>query len=419
MAAAMASAMGGAIQAQSGNPPPVVLSLPATATGTPGAVVQVPILAAAADGILGIDLTVRYDPAVIRAQGVTVSGIAEAAGFAVVANVNQAGVIVLSAYATRMALAGSGEIARIQFQVVGSMGASTRLSFLAASSNEGQVPSTVQDGLFAIAAPPAVLSMPDTAQGGTGTTVLVPLSATPADGILAIDMTVQYDPAVLLAQSVAVSGLAATAGFAVVANLNTPGMIVISTYATANALGGSGEILRIGFNVVGSPGTWSTLMLSGVSVNEGAIPATLDPGLFTVNCAGAVAGTPCNDGNPATCGDVCSGGACAGTPVPEPAEVNASVRVAQNGPDATISWDDLPGSFNVYRGSIASGTPFAYNQACLNATGPTLEQSTVDSLAPPMSAGFFYFVTRVDRCRESIPGRDSAGAPVPNPHPCP
>jgi hypothetical protein len=105
--------------------------------------------------------------------------------------------------------------------------------------------------------------------------------------------------------------------------------------------------------------------------------------------------------------------------VPEPAEVNASVRLAVSGPDTTISWDDLPGPFNVYRGSITSGTPFAYNQGCFNPSGPIVDQSAVDSLAPPPAAGFFYFVTRVDRCRESIPGRDSEGTPVTNPQTCP
>ncbi len=117
--------------------------------------------------------------------------------------------------------------------------------------------------------------MPDTAQGGPGAVVQVPISVTPGDGILGIDMTITYNPAILTAQNVTVSGIGATAGFAVVRNLTTPGVIVISTYATGDLLSGSGEFLRIQFLVVGTPGTTSNLTFTAASINEGAIPATI------------------------------------------------------------------------------------------------------------------------------------------------
>jgi len=47
------------------------------------------------------------------------------------------------------------------------------------------------------AADAAVVRLPDTAQGGTGAVVDVPITVNPGTGILGIDMTITYDAAVL------------------------------------------------------------------------------------------------------------------------------------------------------------------------------------------------------------------------------
>ncbi len=156
----------------------------------------------------------------------------------------------------------------------------------------------------------AQISMPDTASGGAGTAVQVPITIAPGDGVLGIDMTIQYDPAVVVATRVTTSGLAASQGFGLAANANTPGTIFISMYATQNALSGSGEIARIYLNVVGAPGTTSALTFAWVYINEGAITAIRDNGLFTVTCAGASDGTPCNDQDACTLNETCQGGTC-------------------------------------------------------------------------------------------------------------
>jgi len=130
-------------------------------------------------------------------------------------------------------------------------------------------------------------------------------------------------------------------------------------------------------------------------------------------------GTTCDDGNAGTCGDVCGNGVCGGTAVPEPAEVDDSVRVTGGATASTIAWTDAPGPYNVYRGSIRTTVPFAYNQGCLNPGGALVATSTTDTLNPPIGVVFFYLVTRVDACRESIPGRDSSGVANPNPNACP
>jgi hypothetical protein len=113
------------------DPPPatMVLSLPDGVTGTPGQIIQVPITASPADGVFGIDMTVTYNPAVLTAQDVTVAGIAASAGFVVIKNLNTPGQIVISMFGPQDPLAGSGEIVHVQFQVAGSIGSSTPLTF--------------------------------------------------------------------------------------------------------------------------------------------------------------------------------------------------------------------------------------------------------------------------------------------------
>jgi uncharacterized repeat protein (TIGR03803 family) len=128
-------------------------------------------------------------------------------------------------------------------------------------------------------------------------------------------------------------------------------------------------------------------------------------------------GSGCDDGNACTTGEVCAGGQCGGgRPVTTPV-VNDSVRVGQGGVSAAITWNDLPGTFNVYRGTMAPGTPWAYNQVCLSSS--IVVMNATDAATPPLSNGFFYLVTRVGACGESIPGTNSAGQIIPNNSPCP
>ena len=291
-----------------------VLSLPDNFSASPGTIVEVPISAAPADGIFGIDTTITYNPALLTAQDVTVAGIASTAGFVVIKNLNTPGTIVVSMYGPQNPLAGSGEIAHIKFQVAGSIGNSSALSFASAQINEGHIPAATDNGSFDIVS--TVLSMPDTAQGGPAAVVQVPISVTPGNGILGIDLTITYDNLVVHAQSVTISGIGAASNFALVANLSTPGVIHITTYAQGPLLSGSGEFASIQFVVAGSPGNTSALTFTSASINEGQIPATLDHGLFTVTCAGAANGTPCTDGESAcTPIDTCQGGVCVGTPL--------------------------------------------------------------------------------------------------------
>ena len=99
-----------------------------------------------ADNILGIDMTVAYDPAVLTPQNVTASGIADLPRTSRrIPNLSTPGMLIISEYALgRTRSIGSGEVARIQFLVVGSPSTTSSLTFTSASINEGETPGLVR-----------------------------------------------------------------------------------------------------------------------------------------------------------------------------------------------------------------------------------------------------------------------------------
>jgi hypothetical protein len=123
----------------------------------------------------------------------------------------------------------------------------------------------------------------------------------------------------------------------------------------------------------------------------------------------------CSDGDPCTV-DVCTSEAiCASDPYAPP-DVNTSMRVAQTGTLATISWADGPGPFNVYRGTRAQGAGWSYDHECF---AQSVSASSVTDASLPDSGGLsFYLVSRLDPCGESGLGPGSLG-PRPNDAPCP
>jgi hypothetical protein len=261
----------------------------------------------------------------------------------------------------------------------------------------------------------AVVSLPDNAQGGPGTLVDVPISVNPGTGILGIDMRITYDPAVLSAQNVTVSGPAAAQGFALVRNLNTAGLIIISEYAMQDALVGAGatEIAKIQFLVTGAHGTTSDLTFTLVSINENGIPSVPDSGLFTVTCLGATNGTACNDGNACTVNETCQAGACTGGAVLSvPGEI-ANVNFGAD--DATITWTASgagPGTVHdVLRGVIAQfpvGT--GGGESCF-ASG-IAAATTSDPATPPVLSGYWYLIRGRNACATGTYGfRTVGGAP--------
>jgi hypothetical protein len=103
--------------------------------------------------------------------------------------------------------------------------------------------------------------------------------------------------------------------------------------------------------------------------------------------------------------------------VPPPAAINDSVRADKTPTNTTLTWNDPPGSYNVYRGFLSSGAAWSYNETCLS-TG-LIGGSAPDTAVPLPDELFYYLVSRADACGESSLGVDSAGATRPNNSPCP
>ena len=192
------------------------------------------------------------------------------------------------------------------------------------------------------------------------------------------------------------------------------------SYAGAPAGGAIGLAVAGGGHVDG-PGPSDVIASAywdpeAVGYNMGRVYVMANASAPTGTCAGLADGTGCNDGNACTTGEVCGAGVCGGgTPVLPPA-VGGSLSVAGNESGTTISWTDPPGPWSVYRGT-RSGSPWAYNQTCHDAR--IAASSATDAETPLVGTTFFYLVTRVDACGESIPGQNSGGQSNPNPAPCP
>ena len=494
------------------------VSVPAVSTVGPGGAVVVPVTVSPATGMLSLQLAIAYNPAVLTPTGVYKTSYADS--FELVYNVPSPGDLRISMFGTT-ALSGSGEVCWIVFHAVGANGSSSSVSFTQAEINEGQISSTPSGGTVNVTAATSVISMPDTANGETGTNVAVPVTATPANGFISVDLDVRWNPLILNATSVTAGSL--PGDWTVFSNL-TSGRAQVSIFGVT-PLSGTVQLVNIHYQVLGAHDTQTPLDITVGNANEGNITTSLDDGLFTVSCddgnactndsfngsacvhtpvsAGTACGsnadtqcdnpdtcdgsgncqannepsgtscgsnantdcdnpdtcngsgacqannepsgtsctadsntctadqcngtgtcahptlpngTVCNDGNPCTQTDLCSGGTCVGSNPVVVTEVNSSVRVTHAGAVTTISWNDPPGAYDIYRGT-RMGAGWTYNQVCFD--GPTQNTFTLDAFKPVAGTTFYYLVSRRTSCGESILGRSyPANVVIPNTHPC-
>ena len=126
------------------------------------------------------------------------------------------------------------------------------------------------------------VSLPANATGANGTQVIIPVTIgnTTGRGIISFDAVITFNSAVLNAVSVAAG--AVPAGWSITANTGVAGQVNISGF-NATPLSGSGTLLDITFNVVGTNGSTSALTLSSFMFNEGDPSATTTNGTFTVS----------------------------------------------------------------------------------------------------------------------------------------
>jgi subtilisin family serine protease len=123
------------------------LSLPDTG-GEQMAIVQVPINAANVQGLAAADLTVTFDQAVLNAQGASTGSLTP--GWALASNTNIPGEIRVSLASSGSTVSGSGVVAYLEFEVVGSPGVTSTLHFDEALLNAGAIPVELTDGSFEV-----------------------------------------------------------------------------------------------------------------------------------------------------------------------------------------------------------------------------------------------------------------------------
>jgi len=118
-------------------------------------------------------------------------------------------------------------------------------------------------------------------------------------------------------------------------------------------------------------------------------------------------GTPCNDGNPCTVGEVCIGGACGGvTVITTPAETQNLAAVNRS----TYSWSAASDAtaYDAVRGNVAAlpvGSS-AGGEVCFESlSGPEL----VDTATPAPGAGFWYLSRARNPCGPGPYGTQSNG----------
>jgi hypothetical protein len=99
-----------------------------------------------------------------------------------------------------------------------------------------------------------------------------------------------------------------------------------------------------------------------------------------------------------------------GTPLSAPVPVNDSLRLQPGAGGTSLTWQDDPGPYSVYRGAFPTGLSWTGALSCLS--GSVTTPSVIDASVPASGALQWYLVTRKGSCGESIAGVRSDGTPI-------
>jgi hypothetical protein len=122
----------------------------------------------------------------------------------------------------------------------------------------------------------------------SGGFVSVPLDVANVSGLVALDVTITYDPAKLTLSSVTKGSF--LQDWDLVANTTVAGEIRLSSASGGAALSGSGSLAILEFQALGQPGEVAALSLSDVSLNGSAITPTEMGGSITVEAYSSLSG---------------------------------------------------------------------------------------------------------------------------------
>ncbi len=127
-----------------------------------------------------------------------------------------------------------------------------------------------------------------TQTAGQHATVQIPIYGGTLSGLAAVQATVTFDATVLRVTNVTAG--AVTSGWGLSANTATAGQVILALASNSGTVSGSGSLAILEFEVIGAPGTSSTLGLGSVRLNGGAISSTATNGTLNVQQVYSVSG---------------------------------------------------------------------------------------------------------------------------------
>ena len=251
----------------------------------PGSSISIPLTVNNIEGLQGMGITIVFDEDVVDATGATLTGgVLENHDYLLFVNTNIDGEIIIGFVATGDLFSGSGVIANLEFDVVGSAGDYTDLTFTQFMINEISYLENVTNGSVSCALETS-LSLPLDAIGAPGSAVSIPLtlfnpSAYPIEGI---DVVITFDENILNATGATLEGgVLEFEDYWLVVNTNIPGEISIGISGSGELFTGSGIVAFLEFDVDPSATYWQTtdMVFTQADINE--VPVNAIDGLFTV-----------------------------------------------------------------------------------------------------------------------------------------
>jgi hypothetical protein len=325
--------------------------------------VVVPVIVDPAAGVGSLELVFTYDGAVL--QPAAAYRTAATDGFSLLVDLATPGTVALDLAGAPLGATGAAEVVWVLFDVVGPSGSLSDFVWTSAVLNGGALASSTTNGKVTVAAAASVVDMPDNAQGIPGGTLVVPIGTSDAAGAEAFDLIARFNPAVIVPTSVAKTPL--TEPMNMTSFLGIPGEARVTLWATQAIPSGSGPLVNITFDLVGSLGDVTPLDVSRGSINENQIPTAIDDGLLLLCDAAAPAGL--------------------------------STLGVDKGPagEAALAWSAVAGAtgYDVVRGDLAvlaasNGDFTAAVVACLAEDQPSPALDDTD--APAEGTGFWYLV---------------------------
>ncbi|MCS6861036.1 MAG: cohesin domain-containing protein, partial [Abditibacteriales bacterium] len=227
------------------------------ATSPSGSIVNIGVVIDEGNGLTGIDLVLRYNPAILQAvhPGNPAQTTALTVGFTVSGRAdNTAGQMQLSLASDTPLGAGGGTLVIIPFQVktgVGA-GATSPLTLVGAVLRDQDgvlIPSSLRSGTFTVqAVTPRRVSIPTNLSGVPGALAQVPLNVDNHDGVAGGDFTFAFDPTVLqvVRPEAPVDPASLPPGFTATGRAdNARGEVRLSLASAVPLGGGAGTLLRV------------------------------------------------------------------------------------------------------------------------------------------------------------------------------